>query len=812
MTTPVQTLRRGDSLATWQLSPVTARYFPGKVAPANDPQDYKYINGFVDVGDLPCRVATWREVATRERQLEDGWAVEGLYLPGANRRVEFSQFRHAPTRLERWCRTWLAPGADRYVSYRLFTRGGIHIWVDGVLAARFEPFTRNSTEDTVVHLPLRATGSEVVVLTEDMAERDTNWFFELSQIDDVPVAASLPGVATTGGPSLSLARLAAEVRCGGEFVADGPVTLVFDTPAVEAVTIEARAASTSHDKSTQLNRVVTLEVGQTLVELCRGDELPQGYASIGLVLTGGGASVERHIGCPVLRSTETLRLDRDLAARKRQALEHMADNGEIRIGTALAMLAAGRAPDARFRLIVERTLEEIEQRHDCADFVLVPLLWAYRRYAHAFPADLWERTRQAILNFRYWVDEPGNDVMWYWSENHALCFHVSQLLAGEQFPDALFSASGRVGAAQAGLATERLRRWFDAIEEDGLAEWNSAAYYPVDLIGLLALVELARPELAARAGAACDRIFSMLALHTTGGVPAGSMGRAYDKELRAGPLTELAPFVTLAWGQGWLNRGVASLPQFAAGSYEPPAGLQELAWPAASTTIEAHYRQGYGEAAHLRLFKTAELQLSTNEAARAGAYGHQQHVVDLLFAHHPFARAWINHPGEDDPWGTQRPSYWAGNGMLPRAVQASNVSMLLYDLGESARLDFTHAYVAADVIAVEAGDRRLILRSGNGLAAILSTTTLVPVTTGPAAGREWRAMGTRTGWAIIACDHADADRFLEEIAASRLDLTGDDIVLSGPKGLRCNWQHGLADAAPEAWPSSPSILLGKLRR
>ena len=30
---------------------------------------------------------------------------------------------------------------------------------------------------------------------------------------------------------------------------------------------------------------------------------------------------------------------------------------------------------------------------------------------------------EAILGFRYWLDEPGNDVMWYWSENHVLCFH-----------------------------------------------------------------------------------------------------------------------------------------------------------------------------------------------------------------------------------------------------------------------------------------------------------------------------------------------------------------------------------------------------
>ena len=90
---------------------------------------------------------------------------ESLYLPGSNRRVEFSGFQHRPTRLSRWCRTYISSPIDRYCSFRLFTRGGVHIWVDGVLAARFEPFTRNETQNSIVHLPLKASGSEVIVFT-----------------------------------------------------------------------------------------------------------------------------------------------------------------------------------------------------------------------------------------------------------------------------------------------------------------------------------------------------------------------------------------------------------------------------------------------------------------------------------------------------------------------------------------------------------------------------------------------------------------------------------------------------------------------
>lgn len=811
------TLARGDSLNAWELSPVEAQYFPGEPAIARDPQNYRYVNGFVDVGDLPCRVATWREVATRRVHLRTDWAVESLYLPGSNRRVEFSQFRHRPTRLARWCRSWVSAPADRYCSFRLSTRGGVHIWVDGELAGRFEPFTRNSTEDTVVHLPLRAGGSEIIVLTEDMAERDVQWFFELVLLDDVALEVSLPG-ARMGQQVDALKALASQARCKGDVVdRQGEVTLIVDTPADIDVAIHVLVTSTSHTHAVLLDRVLTLAAGATELLLCRGDELPDGYHTLPLTFIAGESRVERSIGCGVLHETAPQALPGELARRKRMALEHAALHGEMRMGTAVALLETGRADDARLRPIIEDTLLAIEERRDCADFVSVPLLWAYQRHANVLPADLRLRIESVLLGFRYWVDEKGNDVMWFWSENHALCFHVSQLLAGLTWPERLFTASGRLGREQAELATERLGHWFDAVEEEGLAEWNSSAYYPVDFIGLLALAELAPEPLAGRARALCDRIFTMVALHTLNGVPAGSMGRAYDKELRAGPLTELAPFAAVAFGKGWLNTGVASLPLFAAGGYEPPMALGQYVEPAPGEVISARYLQGHGPASLLTLYKTRHVQLSTNSGAKAGGYGHQQHVLDLRFAAHPMARSWINHPGEDDPWGQQRPSYWAGNGVLPRVGQADNVAMVLYRLGEGARLDFTHIYAARSGVMHHLNGDTLILQSGEALVAYKATGPLEAIVTGPGAGLEYRCHGRQQGWAVIVGETADPQAFADYVAQSRLELdpqaTQLSLSLPDQPQLVLDWSAGLASGGQpvvtDALSATPRVSISR---
>ncbi len=805
MATPLLTIARGDSLNAWELSEVEARYFPGEPAPAHDPQNYKYINGFVEVGDLPCRVATWKEVANRTVALKTDWPVDSLYLPGSNRRVEFSQFRHRPTRLSRWCRTTISSPEDRYCSFRLFTRGGLHIWVDGILAARFEPFTRNETQSTVVHLPIKVGGSEVIVFSEDMAERDTNWFFELVLLDAVSLDIFLPGAKKTNEVE-ALKTLAAELRTGEEVIDfNGILTLKFDTPSPVDVEIAAKISTTSHTHATILDRTFTLKAGETSLTICHGSEIPDGYHNLDVTLSALGASVERAIGCAILHHTEPQTLPGDLAARKRQALEYSAQFGEMRMGTAVALLATGRKDDPRLRPILDETLLAIEERRDCADFVAVPLLWAYMRHASDFPEDLRARTRQSLLDFRYWVDEKGNDVMWFWSENHALCFHVSQLLAGLTWPQDTFSASGRTGAEQARIATERLGLWLASVEAEGLAEWNSAAYYPVDFIGLLALVELAPEPIARRSRALCDRIFTMVALHTLEGVPAGSMGRAYDKELRAGPLTELAPFAAVAFGKGWLNAGVASLPLFAAGRYEPPAGLGNLVEPAEGEAITAHYAQGYGPAARLNLYKTRNVQLSTNSGAKPGGYGHQQHVLDIRFAAHPMARSWINHPGEDDPWGQQRPSYWAGNGNLPRVGQRGNVAMLLYRLESDARLAFSHIYAARSGVSHHLSSDSLILKSGGGMVAYKATGPIEAITTGPGAGIEYRNPGKRHAWAAIVADTADFTAFSAEIASCRLEMDGDagraNLYRPGRATLTIDWTNGLVseDDKPEQY-------------
>ncbi|MCB0111243.1 MAG: hypothetical protein KDE53_35215, partial [Caldilineaceae bacterium] len=68
------------------------------------------------------------------------------------------------------------------------------------------------------------------------------------------------------------------------------------------------------------------------------------------------------------------------------------------------------------------TIERCNQRADCSDFYLVGMLGAVQRFgddAH-FPDELKAAIEACALQFKYWMDEPGQDAMCYWSENHQI--------------------------------------------------------------------------------------------------------------------------------------------------------------------------------------------------------------------------------------------------------------------------------------------------------------------------------------------------------------------------------------------------------
>ncbi|MGF1735265.1 hypothetical protein [Photobacterium satsumensis] len=743
-----------------------------------DRVQYKFKNGFVDVGDLPCRKVFWQSMANRTVRLDEKAPVEQVYFANGSHKVDFSGFIHIPTHEQRWAETTLSVAESGEYRFRLATCGGVRIWVNSELVCTFTPFQRNTEQETEVALPLSSGSNVVVVHAEELYERDTQFLFELTSLDQRTVDASLANIDSENLATLEsfVSQLVFEMN-----VADHK--LCFDSASQLQGLFEVSGVVSGMSNEEETHESVSSQAiseGDAHFSVDLPTSLKPAHYSVALTFCWQGIEITRHFGINIMPG-EKAPSSISLSKRKMDALDYTANEGMDISGKLLALLALNQHPD-KAASILNRTLQKISVREDCSDFWMVSVLWAWHKHRYTqLPDKLWERTRSSILGYRYWLDEPGNDSMWFWSENHVLCFHVSQLLAGQFFPREQFLCSGRTGEQQQTIATERLHCWFDHILEHGLTEWNSSCYYPIDYIGLFALYELAEcPSIREKAKTVIDRLMLMGALHYQEGVAGGTMGRVYEKELMANEMTELAGFGHVAWGQGWHTRMCASLPMFCLSQYQPSALTHEVATLSGRETVEAYYTQGMDRCGKVMAWKQQGVTLSSVVDHHTGLPGHQQHVVDVQFAYNPKARLWINHPGEDVPGGDGRPSYWAGNGILPRVMQHQQSAMMVYDLGDAPRLGYTHLYLPAESLdEVLIDSHWCFVRSGQAYAVIGASSPIERVETGITRGREVRCYGTKTAWFVsVGTLTGDFASIIEQWKQKHIVLSGDNSDLT----------------------------------
>ena len=735
-----------------------AEFFTGEAV--DEPMDYRFANGKGPAEDAFCRRIFRRDFAQRAVSPDKALPASEVTWTGHSDTVTFSGVQPVATHCQRWLRVTLhAPQTGRY-PFEIATCGGVRIWSGDEQAVCFTPFTRNTLQTQAVDIPLLQGENALLIHLDELFERDTIFAFRMIYLGERPLEAGLPTMDT------------AYVEALAQFIGSLPATvtvcdqrLALACPANLTLTLRGAVHSLGNDC------IPTIPLDFGLVATGNGELTLPLPASIGmghyrLTLTAslGDVTMSRALSVTVLPQEALPGGEGVLETRKRVALSYIAEHGVPRTGRLLAMLHVGDTGSLAQDLLI-RTLQRISARQDCSDFSMVPLLWIWHDFhGEHFPAVLWKRVRSAIVGYRYWYDELGNDVMWYWSENHALCFHTAQYLAGQMFPEERFIASGRTGREQQAVAAQRLNAWFDAVEQQGFVEWNSAPYYPVDYIGLFALYQLADDAtLRQRAQRLIDRLMQTSALHYQSGIAAGTMGRVYEKELLAGQMTELSAFGHAAWGGGHVNRKCASLPFFCLSDYVPP---MESARYARLThgTLSAHYQCGGG---NIVAWKQSAVSLSSCVDHHSGERGHQQHLVDVQFAARPEARLWVNHPGDVAPGSETRPSFWAGNGVLPRVMQVENQTMLLWQLDARDALGWTHLHLHAEafeeVLPLAQG---FAVRAGNAFAAVLCSQ---PLTVN---GDDVRAEGRRVAW-WLEVGEGDFNAFCQRVQALRIEHQGD---------------------------------------
>ena len=664
-----------------------------------------------------------------------------IYFPFEDTKVNFSTAIKTTTHIWTYLKSDIIVPESADYPFSIATCGGIKLWVDGKEALTFTPYDRNIPHTQEFSLALETGSHTFELYADELAERDVFFYFDFAYKGEKEI---IEAVETEENPekihqaeafleSLSLTRV---TYCYGGIEAEFDSSML--TESVELIVKNIADRELRFQIQNGMSWLKLVEYFDTFIST---------HAEF--IIRIGNVTITRKI----LYSTAPKHLrelpyHEDIKERKAEALDFCSRFGNCLMPHAMALIEKDGYVSDEARKYIENSLLSIEKREDCADFVLAPLIWSLQRYKNLLPEDLATRMKNAVLSFRYWIDEKGNDAMWYFSENHAFLFHVSQYLAGAFYPEETFTNSGRKGAEVMRIGKSRLITWFRNFSLYHYAEWNSASYFPVDLIGLFTLYESAPEEdIKEKAKDCLDYTFQIIRDNSFHGILSSSFGRAYEGNVKAKELNEPSFFSYIAFGEGKATAKAGASVLFSISSYTPPIEKEAERSDELTTTLAM---QGLDPVWTYRA-STSDYSISSALAFKPFRHGHQQHIMDVMLGRE--ATFFINHPGEKAYSGENRPSYWAGNGTLPLAVQYKALLAMLFSIEEKEVVKYIHAYFPTwfyDEWSIEG--HYAFARSRDGYGAIYFSSEPVLTTKGMNRMREITADGEKQ-LVIVRCSN-----------------------------------------------------------
>jgi hypothetical protein len=524
------------------------------------------------------------------------------------------------------------------------------------------------------------------------------------------------------------------------------------------------------------------------VVLCQGSDVPNGNYTIECAWHDAQGQVITTVTYEI-RSVSPVPAPvgyGQLEARKRLVLEHYAANEERRpIWTEVARYALGRYQEVDEGVIAD-TCAFIAARKDCADFVIQGLLrlMYWERETRRLSLGINALMKDTVLGFKYWVDEPGDTVMYMGSENHRLLFHVAEWMAGQLFPTEEFTNSGQRGLYHATKGRMYITEWFRQRGRFGFDEWHSNSYYPISIAPIVNVYDFCIHEdykLRQMAGAVLDYAFYNLAADAFEGVFGTSHGRSYGIYVKYPDFEGTSATCWLLYGTGSLVKGTSGMAPvtIATSRYRLPEILSDIATDRQSV-VESKVRQGLlrgtAPSADMVVYRTPDYMVSGLQDHRKGEYESSTHVAQVTLGNKVVV--FWSCPHTSGEGSGLRPDYWSGHTTLPRVVQHKNVLALTWRLSEFAWM--SHCFFEQERFdEVRLEDNWAFARVGEGYVGIYSEHGMRVGDQGQYAGRELICDAGENTWLVECGRKADWGSFEAFVAAlSAAEVTSSEGTLA----------------------------------
>lgn len=734
--------------------------------------------------------------------------------------LDWSQFCYTPEYRHAIAGTLLEVDQAEWRTLEVACTGPVAVWADDILLAVFDDVSYMEPVSHRLRVRLSSGTTRILLATWQVAFRECRHVASL-RVHGLPVRVVLPNPHADEYASADAERILDAVGSPRWALSDSIARLTGPPGAALEVSITAPGAHTA-----RITRVRLDGTGAAQVPLTNGQRAGSPPASrpapaqpgitnsathsvsdgadpgvvteaaadgdaTASMLTTGETQLRVRIDdprCPVTRTLHvavlpparrTEPLGPDPLAGRLEMLRHVATGTPC---TARTLAAAALDPDAPVHVHAEDlapALAMVNSRSDCADFEAVGLMHLWHRLAERpWDPGLKEQVQHSLLNFKYWIDQPGLDAMCYFTENHQFVWHTAELLVGEAFADQQFANTGWTGAEHAAHARPLALEWMRRKLAGGFSEFDSNAYLAIDSLALVSLVEYGvDPEVAHLAEALLDKTLLTLATNSWRGVHGAAHGRSYTQTLRSSRLEETAPIMWALWGTGALNAAVLPATALAtATTYELPQVIRALAidlparWEGRQV-YRGQYRQThdllqrpYGSDLHV--WRTPSAMLSSVQDYRPGLPGLQEHIWGATLG--PEVQVFATQPAASTHSSSARPNAWAGQRVLPRARQHRDTVLVLHRFPPHDPSPRTHLWFPGALMDEwKQHGPWLAGRVGRGLVAVAADGGFTPATATDTAWQEWCPGGDGRGYVATV---ADMDEFGVESPSMSLDL------------------------------------------
>ena len=236
---------------------------------------------------------------------------------------------------------------------------------------------------------------------------------------------------------------------------------------------------------------------------------------------------------------------------------------------------------------LDRTLDFINGQYDCADFRLATLVRILYDFNETIPDSVLPKIESTLLNFRYWMDEPGENGMCYWSENHQILFASSEYLVGQLYTDSIFSNTGLTGREHMEKAKVMILDWLEMKWKYGFTEFYSNIYYSEDIGGMINLIDYANnEEIVKKTKIIMDLLLYDVASQKSGNMFNSVSGRAYEKSRKGDSNASFYNITNHIWPTSSVPKPHLNYGFIASKNYEVPQVIKEIGYDKNSVIIK----------------------------------------------------------------------------------------------------------------------------------------------------------------------------------------------------------------------------------